>query len=127
MSNRADKLRNKSYPRESQDTVGVQALVAPVSSKQPAKSARASRKKAAASADRTVAPQSAKIKFGREVCGNLDAAEARRRRKALRTSASAPTGGRSELPCGQSFYGSRVIRTKFSSREVRSFRTLSLA
>ena len=77
MSNRADKLRNKSYPRESQDTVGVQALVAPVSSKQPAKSARASRKKAAASADRTVAPQSAKIKFGREVCGNLDAAEAR--------------------------------------------------
>jgi len=77
VSNRADKLRNKSYPRESQDTVGVQALVAPVSSKQPAKSARASRKKAAASADRTVAPQSAKIKFGREVCGNLDAAEAR--------------------------------------------------
>ncbi len=77
MSNRADKLRNKSYPRESQDTVGVQALVAPVSSKQPAKSARAPRKKAAASADRTVAPQSAKIKFGREVCGNLDAAEAR--------------------------------------------------
>jgi predicted glycogen debranching enzyme len=77
VSNRADKLRNKSYPRESQDTVGVQALVAPVSSKQPAKSARAPRKKAAASADRTVAPQSAKIKFGREVCGNLDAAEAR--------------------------------------------------
>jgi predicted glycogen debranching enzyme len=78
VSNRADKFRNKSYPRESQGTAGVQALVAaPVSSKQPAKSTRAPRKKAAATADRGVAPQSAKIKFGREVCGNLDAAEAR--------------------------------------------------
>ena len=77
VSNRAEKLRNKSYPRESQGTMGVQALVAPVSSKQPAKSPRTPRKKAAASADRAVAPQSAKIKFGREVCGNLDAAEAR--------------------------------------------------
>ena len=77
MSNRAEKLRNKPYPRESQGTADVQALVAPVSSKQPAKSVRAPRKKAAASADRAVAPQSAKIKFGREVCGNLDAAEAR--------------------------------------------------
>jgi predicted glycogen debranching enzyme len=78
VSNRADKFRNKSYPRESQGAAGVQAVVAaPVSSKQPAKSTRAPRKKAAATADRGVAPQSAKIKFGREVCGNLDAAEAR--------------------------------------------------
>jgi predicted glycogen debranching enzyme len=77
VSNQAEKLRTKPYPRESQGTTGVQALVAPVSSKQPAKSPRAPRKKAATSADRAVAPQSAKIKFGREVCGNLDAAEAR--------------------------------------------------
>jgi predicted glycogen debranching enzyme len=77
VSNRAEKLRSKPYPRESQGTMGVQALVAPFSLKQPAKSPRAPRKKAAASADRGVAPQSAKIKFGREVCGNLDAAEAR--------------------------------------------------
>jgi predicted glycogen debranching enzyme len=77
VSNRADKLRSKSYPRESQVAADVQAVVPPVSSKQPAKSPRAPRKKAAASADRAAAPQSAKIKFGREVCGNLDAAEAR--------------------------------------------------
>jgi predicted glycogen debranching enzyme len=77
VSNRAEKLRNKPYSRESQGTADVQALVAPVSSKQPAKSPRAPRKKAAASADRAAAPQTAKIKFGREVCGNLDAAEAR--------------------------------------------------
>ncbi len=77
MSNRAEKLRNKPSPRESQGAADVQALPALVSSRQPAKSARAPRKKAAASADRAVAPQSAKIKFGREVCGNLDAAEAR--------------------------------------------------
>ncbi len=78
MSNRAEKLRNKPYPRESQGSADVQAVVAaPVSSKQPAKSPRTPRKKAAANADRAAAPQSAKIKFGREVCGNLDAAEAR--------------------------------------------------
>jgi predicted glycogen debranching enzyme len=77
VSNRAEKLRNKPYPRESQGTADVQTLVAPVSSKQPAKSARTPRKKGAAGGDRAAAPQGAKIKFGREVCGNLDAAEAR--------------------------------------------------
>jgi predicted glycogen debranching enzyme len=77
VSNRAERLRDKPYPRESQGTADAPALVAPVSSKPPAKSPRAPRKKAVASADRAVAPQSAKIKFGREVCGNLDAAEAR--------------------------------------------------
>jgi Glycogen debranching enzyme N terminal len=78
VSNRAEKLRTKPYPRESQAAADVQAPAAPVSSKQPAKSTRTPRKKAVASADRaSVAPQSAKIKFGREVCGNLDAAEAR--------------------------------------------------
>ena len=44
-------------------------------------------------------------------------------RRRLGPSASAPTGGRSDC---RSFYGSRVIRTKFSSREVHSFRTVSL-
>jgi predicted glycogen debranching enzyme len=77
VSNRAEKVRNKPDPRESHGAGDGQTLNALASSKPPAKSGRTPRKKAAASADRAAAPQGAKIKFGREVCGNLDAAEAR--------------------------------------------------
>ncbi len=77
VSNRAEKVRNKPDPRESHGAGDGQALNALASSKPPAKSGRTPRKKAAASADRAAAPLGAKIKFGREVCGNLDAAEAR--------------------------------------------------
>ena len=77
MSNRAEKMRNKPDPRESHSAGDGQAVNALASSKAPAKSARTPRRKAAASADRAAASLGAKIKFGREVCGNLDAAEAR--------------------------------------------------
>jgi predicted glycogen debranching enzyme len=45
--------------------------------KPPAKSGRTPRKKPAATAAAATPTQNSKIKFGREVCGNLDAAEAR--------------------------------------------------
>jgi hypothetical protein len=82
--NRAEKLPKKLGSRELQGATEAQARTASSSAsavapgKAPAKSARTSRKKPAADADRVAAPpQSAKIKFGREVCGNLDAAESR--------------------------------------------------
>jgi predicted glycogen debranching enzyme len=74
VSTRAEKSRNKLYLRESQAGDGP---VVSASSKPPGKSARTPRKKATAVGGRAAASQSAKIKFGREVCGNLDAAEAR--------------------------------------------------
>jgi predicted glycogen debranching enzyme len=82
--NRAEKLPKKLGSRELQRATEAQARTASSSAsavapgKAPAKSARTSRKKPAADADRVAGPpQSAKIKFGREVCGNLDAAESR--------------------------------------------------
>ena len=73
MSTRAEKSRNKQDPREPQSAGDGQAVNA---SSKPGKSARAPRRKAS-SGDRAAASQGPKIKFGREVCGNLDAAEAR--------------------------------------------------
>jgi predicted glycogen debranching enzyme len=72
---RLQKSRAKQAPRESQST-GEGHVVAPPP-KSLGKSVRAQRKKAAAGSERAVASLSANIKFGREVCGNLDAAEAR--------------------------------------------------
>jgi predicted glycogen debranching enzyme len=75
VSTRVDKSRNKPDARKSQGAGDEQVVSA--SSKSPGKSVRAPNKKTASGSARVVASQSAKIKFGREVCGNLDAAEAR--------------------------------------------------
>jgi predicted glycogen debranching enzyme len=73
-SNRAEKLRNTTESR-GPDNDGASAVATAV--KPPAKGGRSSRKRAAAGAAEVVAPQISKVKFGREVCGNLEAAEAR--------------------------------------------------
>jgi len=79
--NRAENLHKKLISRELQGAHEAHARTASASalapSKPPAKSVRTPRKKPAVDSDRVAALQSAKIKFGREVCGNLDAAESR--------------------------------------------------
>jgi predicted glycogen debranching enzyme len=65
--NRAEKLRSKPEPPELEGSLPAK----------PAKSGRTPRKKTAAAVVAATPAQNSKIKFGREVCGNLDAAEAR--------------------------------------------------
>jgi predicted glycogen debranching enzyme len=71
VSNRSDQSRIKLESQAAQ----AQKAAAPSRSKPPSKSLRASRKKAASPS--VTASLTSKIKFGREVCGNLEAAEAR--------------------------------------------------
>ena len=72
MANRAEKTRNKP---ESQTAAEVQSRSAASPEKPPTKSPRTTRKKAASTT--AIVAQNSKIKFGREVCGNLETAEAR--------------------------------------------------
>jgi predicted glycogen debranching enzyme len=72
--NRVEKVRTK--PDSLASGEGQSSAVSTLP-KAPVKPGRAPRKKAAAGTGRTVAARNAKIKFVREVCGNLDAAEAR--------------------------------------------------
>lgn len=76
MSNRAEKLRSKAESRGPQVEERVRVDAPPAAVKTPAKSARSPRRKAAVVEPAAVS-QGAKITFGREVCGNLDAGVAR--------------------------------------------------
>ncbi len=73
-SNRADKVREKSETRASETSGSAHATSAP--RKTTAKAAKTPRKKSASVAN-TFIPEDARIKFGREVCGNLETAEGR--------------------------------------------------
>jgi predicted glycogen debranching enzyme len=76
VSNRAEKLPTKTGPRARRTEEQEKARAA-TTTKPAAKTDRTPRKTTGARAERSVAAQNSKIKFGREVCGNLDAAEAR--------------------------------------------------
>jgi predicted glycogen debranching enzyme len=75
--NRAEKLRNKPDSREPQPASQEQPAVVATVAKAPGKTTRAPRKRPVPAAERAVVAPTARIKFGREVCGNLEAGEAR--------------------------------------------------
>src|ERR1700744_5489050 len=77
-SNRADKGKSKAETRapEGSSPAAGSAPATPARRKTGAKAARAPRKKAAASTTSYI-PEDARIKFGREVCGNLEPADGR--------------------------------------------------
>ena len=72
-SNRVDKGKSKSDAQASEDSSSSAATSAP---KKAGKKTRAPRKKAAV-VPTTFIPEDARIKFGREVCGNLETADGR--------------------------------------------------
>src|ERR1700722_769942 len=73
-SNRADKGKSKAETQAAESS--MPAPTPPARRKTGAKAARAPRKKAAATTTSYI-PEDAKIKFGREVCGNLETADGR--------------------------------------------------
>src|SRR5580704_978111 len=72
-SNRTDKGKSKAEGQTPEDNSPATATPAP---KKAGKKTRAPRKKAAAAATAFI-PEDARIKFGREVCGNLETADGR--------------------------------------------------
>ena len=73
-SNRADKGRGKTETRASENSGTTRATSAP--RKTAAKTPRTPRKKSS-TVTNVFIPEDARIKFGREVCGNLETAEGR--------------------------------------------------
>jgi len=71
--NRTDKGKSKSEGQTAEDNSSAAVTPAP---KKAGKKARAPRKKAAAAATAVIS-EDARIKFGREVCGNIETADAR--------------------------------------------------
>jgi predicted glycogen debranching enzyme len=76
-SNRVDKPRNKPPARTLQSSETGRPAKAVIADDTSTKSARVPQKRSVRSTERAKAGRDSKIKFGREVCGNLDAAEAR--------------------------------------------------
>src|ERR1700685_3550268 len=72
-SNRTDKGKTKSETQTSEESSSATATPAP---KKTGKKTRAPRKKAAAAANAFI-PEDARIRFGREVCGNQETADGR--------------------------------------------------
>src|SRR5215475_11827019 len=70
-SNRADKGKGKN------EAAAATPTATPAPKKTAPKTPRAPRKKAAASGANNFIPEDARIKFGREVCGNLETADGR--------------------------------------------------
>jgi predicted glycogen debranching enzyme len=73
-SNRVDKGKTKPEAQTPEDSSSAAANSAP---KKAGKKARAPRKKASSAAATSFISEDARIKFGREVCGNLETADAR--------------------------------------------------